>query len=258
MNILRRPNFPEAIRTFFHDHEEWERSGELLRRKYWKTHDAIEEKKRSFAWIQGKSGLPWLELSIKFPFEEMLEEARRLRHRFVSHRSGGRRGYLDGNRGWTALTIHGLGSEITGNAHNYGYEDDKAAPHKWTEIADMCPVTTRFLKRVYPCDKFYRVRFMVMAPQGFIFPHTDRENSYLGEVNFALNHPTGCFLKMKGAGFVPFRAGKAFILDVSNIHAVVNLSDEERYHMIVHGETIRNEKWGRLIEKSYRDFMRRK
>ena len=66
----------------------------------------------------------------------------------------------------------------------------------------------------------------------------------------ALNHPKGCKMKMKGhAGYVPFEPGKAFLLDVSNTHAYVNDSDEDRYHIIIHGT--RAKEFEELVERSY-------
>ena len=53
----------------------------------------------------------------------------------------------------------------------------------------------------------------------------------------------------KHKGYVPFEAGKAMMLDVSNIHAYVNNSKEDRYHIIVHG--IRSKQFEKLVEDSY-------
>jgi len=248
--------FPNSVQIFFSDYASHEKTATEVVRKYRHDHRSKMEMERSFAWVQGKSGLPWLELAIQFPFEEMLVEVKRLRHRFVSHRSGGKKGYSDGNRGWKALTLHGLGPEKTGDYLQYGYQSDAEAPYVWTEIADQCPITTKFFKEIYPRDRYFRVRFSMIEAGGFIYPHVDRDYSYLDEVNMALNHPEGCFLKMKGQGYVPFRPGKTFILDVSNTHAVVNLSNEDRYHMIVHAETIHNERWRELIVRSYRNLLK--
>ena len=55
---------------------------------------------------------------------------------------------------------------------------------------------------------------------------------------------------------MPFADGRAFILDVSRKHAVINMSGEERIHMIVHGNPIRNEGFQDLITRSYAKVMR--
>jgi hypothetical protein len=55
---------------------------------------------------------------------------------------------------------------------------------------------------------------------------------------------------MKGhKGFLPFSAGKALLLDVGNTHAVYNNSNEDRYHIIIHGKV--NKQFKQLVEYSY-------
>jgi len=39
-----------------------------------------------FNWIVNESNLPWLKLDIEIPHEEMLQEAKAVRHLFVKHR----------------------------------------------------------------------------------------------------------------------------------------------------------------------------
>jgi len=49
--------------------------------------------------------------------------------------------------------------------------------------------------------------------------------------------PDGCEMVMKDFGRVPFDDnGSAFLMDISNVHAVVNNSDKPRIHMIIHYE----------------------
>ena len=38
----------------------------------------------------------------------------------------------------------------------YGYKSNKEAPYKWTEIADMCPITTNFFKEVFPYREVFQ------------------------------------------------------------------------------------------------------
>ena len=59
-------------------------------------------------------------------------------------------------------------------------------------------------------------------------------------------------MKMAGHGTVPFKDGEAYILDVGNTHAYYNKSNEDRYHIIVHGNYKSNNKWKELIENSYK------
>ena len=91
---------------------------------------------------------------------------------------------------------------------------------------------------------------MLLEPKGFITPHKDSDTNKLSPINIALNHPKNCLMKMKGhKGYVPFEPGDSMLLDVGNEHAYINRSDEDRYHIIVHG--IAAPEYAQLVEKSY-------
>jgi hypothetical protein len=208
----------------------------------------------SFAWILSKSGLPWLKLDFKIPFQKMLNEAMAARHLFIPHRSDpDKKGYVA--KGWRALCLHAISPKHSKSYNVYGYKSEDDVPYRWTEMAKLCPVTTNFFRNVYPCQKYYRVRFMLLESGGYIMPHTDRRERLLWEVNFALNNPKGCFFKMKNFGYVPFKPKSAFILDVSNKHSVANFSNEDRYHLIVHGKPLDVPKYRSMIARSYRKFI---
>ena len=203
----------------------------------------------SFSWIINESKLPWLELDIKVPHSEMLQEAINLKDRFVAHRDqDGIGGYR--HKGWQSLCIHGISAEKTNHYEQYGYNSNDATPYQWTDIIDRCPITYKFFKDVFPYKSYFRLRYMLLEPGGFITPHNDSDESKLSPINIALNHPKGCKMKMKEhKGYVPFKPGSVMMLDVSNIHAYVNDSDEERYHIIVHG--IKTKEFEELVERSY-------
>lgn len=202
-----------------------------------------------FDWIVNESNLPWLKLDIEFNHETMLKEAIALKDRFVKHRDqDGVGGYR--HKGWRSLAIHGISAEKTNHFEQYGYKSNKETPYRWTEISGLCPNTVSFFKEKFPFSSYYRVRFMLLEPGGFITPHTDTFDSRLAPINMALNHPKGCKMKMKGhEGFVPFKPGTAMMLDVGNEHAYINDSDEDRYHIIVHG--VKTNKFKDLVVKSY-------
>ena len=203
-----------------------------------------------FKWIMNESKLPWLKLDIDFPYQTMLEEAKSLKKYFVKHRAEDQiSGYR--HKGWASLCIHGISAEKTNHFTEYGYKSNDETPYKWTEIADLCPTTTNFFKDYYPCDTYYRVRFMLLEPEGYIAPHNDMQEHRLSPVNIALNHPKNCIMKMAKHGTVPFKEGEAYILDVGNVHAYYNKSNEDRYHIIVHGNYKSNKQWKQLIEDSY-------
>lgn len=198
--------------------------------------------------IVKESGLPWLPLEISIPRQEMLQEALAIKHLFVAHRDqdfqGGYR-----HKGWKSLCIHGLSAEKTNHFTQYGYKSNEDVPYNWTEIAELCPTTTNFFKNRYPISNYYRVRFMLLEPGGFISPHVDTETSSLSPVNIALNHPKGCIFKMEKPGVVPMKPGTVMLLDVSNKHAYINKSNEDRIHIIVHGKP--TSEYKELVEKSY-------
>jgi hypothetical protein len=181
----------------------------------------------SMHWIMERSRLPWLKIPLKFPAAEMLEEARRVLDRFVSHRG-------NAHPGWNSLCVHGLSAEQTLSPMRYGFKNDRSAPYVWTEIADECPVTRDYFENEFPWARLFRVRYMLLEPGGCISPHTDRDYHRLTGLNLALNQPDGCQFKMRHGGIIPIEAGDAFFLDIANEHSVINLDDEPRIHMIVH------------------------
>ena len=80
---------------------------------------------------------------------------------------------------------------------------------------------------------------MLLEPGGYILPHQDRkdEEKRLSVCNISLNNPEGCNFIFKDHGRVPFEdTGSAFLMDISNVHAVYNNSDKPRIHMIIHYE----------------------
>jgi len=185
-------------------------------------------------WLVTESGWPWFELSIfnDQPWKEMHLEAESLLDQFQSHRED------SVGAGWKSLTIHGL-NEDTQSLDQYGDRNEVLRQLKWTDIADNCPVTKKFLSDIWPAEYLNRVRFMLLEPGGYILPHQDRpsDQKRLSVCNISLNMPDGCEMYMEGYGKVPFKdAGNALLLDNSNKHAVINRSNIPRIHMIIHYE----------------------
>ena len=211
-----------------------------------------------FEWIIEESKLPWLKLEIKFPYKKILAEAKAMKPFFVPELLGiNKKGYKFGkyskykHKGWSSICIHGISSTHIQYYENYDYKSNKEVPYKWTDIATKCPYTYNFFKNIYPCNNYNRIRFMLLEPGGFITPHNDMANSKLAPVNIALNHPKNCVMKFSEHGIVPFKDGTAFLLDINNVHAAYNKSNEDRYHIIVHGNYQNNKKWKQLVENSY-------
>ena len=207
---------------------------------------------KTYDWIVNESKLPWLKLDIVFPYEEMLQEAIALKNYFVAHRdqdgdaaSGGYR-----HKGWRSLCIHGIDHKKTNHYVQYGYNSHEETPYRWTDIVDHCPVTHNYFKTQFPFKSYYRVRYMLLEPGRYITPHEDQDHHSLSPVNMALNNPKGCKMKMKNQkGYVRFTPGTALLLAVGNTHAVFNDSDEDRYHIIVHG--IKSKEFKNIVENSY-------
>lgn len=182
-------------------------------------------------WILKKSNAPWLEiLGIDAPYKEMLEEAKKLKNLFVFHRNEG-----EGHRGWKSLAFHGISAIKTNVAETYGLKSNEVK-YTWTEIKDQCPVTVNFFKNKFPYESYQRVRFMLVEPQGFIEPHSDSPNNFLGSaINISLNNPDNCQL-VTTEGTLPFKnEGSMFLFNTHYKHCVYNDSTEDRYHIIVHG-----------------------
>lgn len=193
--------------------------------------------------IRSSFGYLPLRLPFGIPHEDMLSEAKKLRDFFVYHRAGGQ------HQGWRSLCLHGISSVHTENHDRYGFPDRESAPYAWTDISKFCPVSTEFFSNVFGYDWYERVRFMLLEPGGYILPHEDVDWKQLGPVNIALNNPDGCVFAMEDWGIVPFAGGTANMLAVGYRHAVYNNSQEDRYHIIVHGA--RGPQWQDYILDSY-------
>lgn len=191
-------------------------------------------KELSYDWVMNRSDWPWLFLDLEVPHKEIHKEALELETEFVPHRKYDEgAGY--GHRGWKSLCIHGLSATQTENFSAYGHASLDSAPYKWTEIADRCPTTVKFLKETFPFEKYYRVRFMWLEPQGYIAPHRDQKESGFFPCNIALNQPPGCEFGMENQGILPISQGTAFLPNLSNLHFVQNESNIQRIHLIIHG-----------------------
>ena len=60
-------------------------------------------------------------------------------------------------------------------------------------------------------------------------------------------------MTLEGHGIVPFKEGKAFIINIRNVHSFVNNSNERRIHLIAHGiPGRRKDEFVELIARSYR------
>ncbi len=205
--------------------------------------------------VMYQSGWPWLELDLGVPIETIraiYQEATRLLPQFVAHRKYDEQaGY--GHSGWKSLCVHGLSATQTESFGSYGHTSHQAAPYRYTEIADQCPETVRFLKETISIERYYRVRYMLLEPGGYIAPHRDQKEPGFFGINIALNQPSECRFGMPERGILPFREGSAILPDLSNLHFVWNQSNVPRIHMIVQGENLsKNARYEDMIVRSAR------
>ena len=193
-----------------------------------------------------KSDARHLKLPIELPYEEMLEEAHRLLDKFTAHRDS-----EYAHKGWSSLTIHGLGWDKHESYKTYGYAKGKDASKDmiWTEIADLCPVTTKWLKEVFPCNRYGRVRFMLLKAGGHISRHNDSSMKLVENINIALNNPIGCKWIWGDSEELIMEPGGVYAMNLHYDHTLINNSNTDRMHMIIarHDAT---DGWKKLIEQA--------
>lgn len=192
-------------------------------------------------WIINHSGLPWLELKMSIPYTEILEEIKANVDFLVDHRDD-----YDEHEGWKSFCIHGK------SLHTTQHSDDESSCHWIPEVVNAMPRTVEYFKSWGL--NFNRLRVMALEPGGFVSVHQDTETSRLYPINIAITQPANCNFVMENWGTVPFDAGKSFMLDVGNRHAVVNNSNETRYHIIVHYKEL-TDQFKKLIENSYHNSL---
>jgi len=198
---------------------------------------------RTVADVKALSALPWLRILMELPHKEMLEEAQRLYPAFMQHRN-------TTSEGWGSLCIHGISSAHTHSFRYYGYAKESNVPYGWTDICKLCPRTYEFFHDTFAFKEYKRLRFMSLAPGGYVLPHTDFPENRLSAINIALNQPADCDFVMEGDGTVPFREGDALFVSTFRPHIVWNRSKQPRFHIIVHGAAD-PAKWDKLATDSY-------
>ena len=208
-------------------------------------------------WILNESNFGWIELDINIDVAGWQLEAHQAQPYFVAHRE-------EQNTGWNSCCIHGIDVDKTGAWTNYGYTDEKQVPYNWTELSYKTPTVKNFWNHQFPSDHYRRIRFMELEPESAITPHSDMPGRLPGEtgmdmldfgvpVNIAVVHPADCYMVLEGYGIVPFKEGKAFIVNIRNFHSVINFSKQSRIHVIGHSYGYGNklEDFANLIVRSY-------
>ena len=205
-------------------------------------------------WVLNKSNFGWLELDVDFDVDIWKKETTAAK--FVDHRGST-------HPGWKSSCIHGIDVDKTESWTNYGYATEDDVPYKWTSISEHTPNIKKFWQE-FPYERYRRIRFMELEPGGRISPHSDAPGKLPGEtdldmleygvpINIAIIHPSDCHMTLEGHGTVPFKEGKAFIINIRNVHSFVNNSAVSRIHLIAHGiPGNRKNEFVELIARSYR------
>lgn len=207
-------------------------------------------------WLLNRSDFAWLELDIEIDLESWKREILDCTDYLVNHRESD-------SHGWRSACIHGINVQATGAWTNHGYTNEDDVPYNWTELSETCKSIKDFWEK-FPYDSYRRIRIMSVEPGGYITPHSDRPGKLPGEENFdalkfgvpinlAVIHPEDCYLTLENHGCVPFKEGKAFIVNIRNYHSVVNFSNKPRYHIISHGRLgQRTDEFVELVARSFR------
>lgn len=195
-----------------------------------------------FAWIRQRSGLPWLQLCVNVPYKTIAKELEAVQSLLIPHRDD----YSE-HSGWKSFCIHGKSFDATREEKYY----NDSRPYIWTpEAKTLMPSTVEYFATQWPHTSFTRLRVMLLEPGGHISVHSDYSESELSPINIAITQPDNCNFVMEHHGAVPFTAGSAFWLDVSNKHTIFNFSDQPRWHLIVH-QSFDNVEFEELVVNSY-------
>lgn len=167
-----------------------------------------------------------VELRLDVPVDIIHNEINNIKKYLVKHREH------DGI-GWRSFCIHGQSYDRTQGEDQY----KDFLGYKWTtEAQQQMPLTIEWIKSL-KIKNLKRVRVMCLSPRGFINVHKDEHYPTLGPVNIAITHPIGCEFFLENHGLLEFSPGKAYILNLFNYHSVINRGLENRFHIIVHGDT---------------------
>lgn len=187
-----------------------------------------------------------IKLDLPIPYEEMLQEAKNLRDKFIYYRS-------DYGSGWYSLPLVGLEDnrpEAWTDFPEYSSGREAAPYYKWTSHSENCPVTVNWLKNVFPSNCYGRVRFMLLEAGGYIESHSDMEHSVVEPINIALSNPSECVWRWDDYDEeLHFKPGDVRAMNIFYKHSVKNNSNEDRYHIIIHHFDSTPE-WMNLMEEA--------
>lgn len=244
----------QNVLDFFNKHKD-------VQWKYPQFPDSLSTIEDKANWILNNPMIGWIELDLDIPIELWKKESQAAKNFYVNHRG-------DKHPGWNSCCIYGIDIDKTESWTNYGFKNEDDVTYDWTELSSNVPSIKTFWQNDFPSDQYRRIRFMQLEPKGYISPHSDAPGKLPGEhnvinvldhgvpVNIAIVHPENCYMVLENFGIVPFKEGKAFVINVRNYHSVINFSDNERIHMIGHGiYGSKKMKFAELLVRSYEKIL---
>lgn len=167
----------------------------------------------------------WVSMNFDVPCNVIKAEYLNVKKNLVIHRPE------DGHKDWYAVTLFGTGSQNTNSHWEYGLRQKKDL----TDIGKLCPNTMSWVKSL-PYARIDDVRYLVIKPGGFIAEHIDvPDRNWLEPLNISITYPEGNEFYMNGE-VVPYSAGVSMVLNIHYPHKVINNSQEDRLHLLIHGK----------------------
>jgi aspartyl/asparaginyl beta-hydroxylase (cupin superfamily) len=164
-------------------------------------------------------------LNFRVPIEEILEEYIFVKNNLITHRPE------DGHKDWKAISLFGVSEGATNSHWEYGLRSKKDI----TKAGELCPRTIEWVKSL-PYSRIDDIRFLVIEPGGYIAKHIDvAECNWLEPLNISITFPKGSSFIMDNEK-VPYEAGASFVLNIHYEHEVINNSEDQRIHLVVHGK----------------------
>lgn len=212
--------------------------------------------KNFFDWIRNSSDTGSLKLDITSDISEVVEELSRAEFLAIPHRS-------DNSNGWRSIVLHGLCSIMTEAPYNYVNLGivDKSVKETWTDASKFFPKTLAWIDQYVPFKTFSRIRIMVLDPGGYILPHKDLQQSFLGGgLNIAFTNPEGTEFAVEDNGLIPWEPGDIRMINIGKLHSIRNLGSKPRIHMLAYPPLM--EEWTldsmKLVCRSYENMKKDK
>lgn len=206
-------------------------------------------------WISDNTGLPWLKLDFKIPWESFLEDVQKIqKDEWINYRD------IYSNNKWHAVVLHGFENKPM-TASDYGIGDD--VPREWTTLGHKCKNIKSFIDNECKFKFQERTRIMRLDPGGEIFLHHDRldqsgpltkEISRLSTLHFVITNPEGMIFDIPHWGNIPLNNGDVFLFDNKWEHQLKNNSNEPRYHIIFNGADLSDMFWVDIKIRSWEKY----